>query len=76
MSNGSSVWTSELAGIPAGSFGVRERRLNEAVIDEFKVVVHGKGAHAAQPQRDRPVMIAVQIAQSWQTIVSRNVNPR
>lgn len=62
-------------GIPAGSFGVREGALM-ASSNEFKVVVHGKGAHAAQPQKGiDPVMIAVQIAQSWQTIVSRNVNP-
>ena len=44
--------------------------------NEFHVTVRGKGAHAAQPQKGiDPVMVAVQIAQSWQTIVSRNVNP-
>ncbi|WMW82582.1 M20 aminoacylase family protein [Undibacterium cyanobacteriorum] len=62
-------------GLPAGSFGVREGALM-ASSNEFKVIVHGKGAHAAQPQKGiDPVMIAVQIAQSWQTIVSRNLNP-
>jgi hippurate hydrolase len=40
------------------------------------VVVKGKGAHAAQPHRGiDPVMVAVQIAQSWQTIISREKNP-
>lgn len=62
-------------GLPAGSFGVREGALM-ASSNEFHVIVRGKGAHAAQPQKGiDPVMVAVQIAQSWQTIVSRNVNP-
>jgi hippurate hydrolase len=62
-------------GLPAGSFGVREGALM-ASSNEFHVTVRGKGAHAAQPQKGiDPVMVAVQIAQSWQTIVSRNVNP-
>ncbi len=62
-------------GLPTGSFGVREGALM-ASSNEFHVTVRGKGAHAAQPQKGiDPVMIAVQIAQSWQTIVSRNVNP-
>jgi hippurate hydrolase len=44
--------------------------------NEFRVVVKGKGAHAAQPHRGiDPVMVAVQIAQSWQTIISREKNP-
>jgi amidohydrolase len=44
--------------------------------NEFRVVVKGKGAHAAQPHRGiDPVMVAVQIAQAWQTIISREKNP-
>ncbi len=62
-------------GIPVGHFGVKTGGMM-ASSNEFEVTVHGKGAHAAQPQKGiDPVMIAVQIAQSWQTIVSRNVNP-
>lgn len=62
-------------GIPVGQFGVKTGGMM-ASSNEFEVTVHGKGAHAAQPQKGiDPVMIAVQIAQSWQTIVSRNVNP-
>ncbi|WP_395009855.1 M20 aminoacylase family protein [Undibacterium sp.] len=62
-------------GIAVGSFGVKTGGMM-ASSNEFEVTVHGKGAHAAQPQKGiDPVMIAVQIAQSWQTIVSRNVNP-
>lgn len=62
-------------GIAVGSFGVKAGGMM-ASSNEFNVTVRGKGAHAAQPQKGiDPVMIAVQIAQSWQTIVSRNVNP-
>lgn len=62
-------------GIAVGSFGVKTGGMM-ASSNEFEVTVRGKGAHAAQPQKGiDPVMIAVQIAQSWQTIVSRNVNP-
>lgn len=62
-------------GIPVGSFGVKSGGMM-ASSNEFEVTVKGKGAHAAQPQKGiDPIMIAVQIAQSWQTIVSRNVNP-
>ena len=62
-------------GIAAGDFAVKTGGMM-ASSNEFEVTVRGKGAHAAQPQKGiDPVMIAVQIAQSWQTIVSRNVNP-
>ncbi|MFZ6799135.1 M20 aminoacylase family protein [Undibacterium sp. Di24W] len=62
-------------GMETGTFGVRSGGMM-ASSNEFHVTVRGKGAHAAQPQKGiDPVMIAVQIAQSWQTIVSRNVNP-
>ena len=62
-------------GIATGSFGVVEGPMM-ASSNEFRVVVKGKGCHAAQPHRGiDPVMVAVQIAQSWQTIVSREKNP-
>ena len=62
-------------GLPAGSFGVIPGPMM-ASSNEFRVVVKGKGAHAAQPHRGiDPVMVAVQIAQAWQTIVSREKNP-
>ncbi|MBC3883714.1 M20 aminoacylase family protein [Undibacterium griseum] len=62
-------------GIPVGSFGVTAGPMM-ASSNEFFVTVHGKGAHAAQPQKGHdPVMTAVQIAQSWQTIISRNTSP-
>jgi hippurate hydrolase len=62
-------------GLPMGSFGVVPGPMM-ASSNEFRVVVKGKGAHAAQPHRGvDPVMVAVQIAQSWQTIISREKNP-
>jgi hippurate hydrolase len=62
-------------GIPVGRFGVVAGPMM-ASSNEFRVVVKGKGAHAAQPHRGvDPVMVAVQVAQAWQTIVSREKNP-
>jgi hippurate hydrolase len=62
-------------GIPAGSFGVTPGPMM-ASSNEFEVAVRGRGAHAAQPHKGiDPIMVAIQIAQSWQTIVSRNKNP-
>ena len=62
-------------GLPAGSFGVIPGPMM-ASSNEFRVVINGKGAHAAQPHRGiDPVMVTVQIAQAWQTIVSREKNP-
>jgi amidohydrolase len=62
-------------GIAVGSFGVVAGPMM-ASSNEFRVVVRGRGAHAAQPHKGvDPVMVAVQIAQSWQTIISREKNP-
>lgn len=62
-------------GMAAGTFGVTPGPMM-ASSNEFEVIIKGKGSHAAQPHKSiDPVMIAVQIAQSWQTIVSRNTNP-
>jgi hippurate hydrolase len=62
-------------GIPVGQFGVTAGPMM-ASSNEFEVIVSGKGAHAAQPHKGiDPIMVAVQIAQSWQTIITRNKNP-
>lgn len=62
-------------GMQAGQFGVTPGPMM-ASSNEFEVTVKGKGSHAAQPHKSSdPVMTAIQIAQSWQTIVSRNTNP-
>ncbi len=62
-------------GIAVGTFGVTPGPMM-ASSNEFEVTVKGRASHAAQPHKSiDPVMIAVQLAQSWQTIVSRNANP-
>jgi len=62
-------------GLAAGSFGVVAGPMM-ASSNEFRAVIKGKGAHAAQPHRGiDPVTTAVQIAQAWQTIISREKNP-
>ena len=62
-------------GMALGTFGVTPGPMM-ASSNEFEVIVTGKGGHAAQPDKGiDPVMVAVQIAQSWQTIISRNKNP-
>ncbi|MBS1169286.1 MAG: amidohydrolase [Burkholderiaceae bacterium] len=58
-----------------GTFGVRVGPMM-AASNTFRVTIKGRGSHAAHPQRSvDPVMTAVQIAQSWQTIITRNKNP-
>ena len=62
-------------GVAAGTFGVTSGPMM-ASSNEFDVTVRGKGAHAAQPHKGiDPIIVAIQIAQSWQTIVSRNASP-
>ena len=62
-------------GIPVGAFGVAPGAMM-ASSNEFQVIIKGKGAHAAQPHKGiDPIIVAIQIAQSWQSIVSRNANP-
>ncbi|MES2071292.1 MAG: M20 aminoacylase family protein [Pseudomonadota bacterium] len=62
-------------GAAVGTFGVTAGPMM-ASSNEFDVVVRGKGSHAAQPHKSvDPIMVAVQIAQSWQTIISRNKSP-
>lgn len=62
-------------GMAAGTFGVRPGAIM-ASSSTFEVRITGKGAHAAQPQRSvDPVMTAVSVAQSWQSILSRNLDP-
>ena len=62
-------------GMPVGNFGVTAGPMM-ASSSEFELTIRGKGSHAAQPHRGiDPVMVAVQIAQAWQTIISRNKSP-
>jgi amidohydrolase len=44
--------------------------------DFFDIRIHGYGAHGAMPNYSKdPIVIAMSLGQSLQTIVSRNVNP-
>jgi len=62
-------------GVAVGTFGVTSGPMM-ASSNEFEVIVQGKGAHAAQPHKGiDPIMVAIQIAQSWQTIITRNKSP-
>jgi hippurate hydrolase len=62
-------------GAAVGTFGVTPGPMM-ASSNEFEVIVKGRGAHAAQPHKGiDPIMAAIQIAQSWQTIVTRNKSP-
>jgi len=58
-----------------GQFGVSIGPMMAAV-DEFDIVVKGKGGHAAMPNLTvDPIVIASQIINSFQTIISRTINP-
>lgn len=62
-------------GAAVGTFGVKAGPMM-ASSNEFEVTVAGRGAHAAQPHKGiDPIMAAIQIAQSWQTIITRNRSP-
>ncbi|MDX3906834.1 MAG: M20 aminoacylase family protein [Pigmentiphaga sp.] len=62
-------------GIPVGHFAVTPGPMM-ASSNDFQIVIKGKGSHAALPHLGiDPVMIAVQIAQGLQTILTRNKKP-
>ena len=63
-------------GVPAGHFGLTSGPIM-ASSNEFRIVIHGKGAHGGMPHLGvDPVMAAVQLAQSLQTIITRNRDPQ
>lgn len=60
---------------PAGVIGVKEGAVMAAV-DRFKLIIHGRGTHAAHPHAGiDPVVIQAALVQSLQTIVSRTMSP-
>lgn len=62
-------------GIPAGSFALASGPVM-ASSNEFRIVVRGKGSHAAMPHLGLdPVPVACQIVLALQSVVSRNKNP-
>ncbi|MGV2826599.1 M20 metallopeptidase family protein [Myxosarcina sp. GI1(2024)] len=61
--------------LPLGTVGVRDGALMAAV-ECFRCTIFGKGGHGAMPdQTIDSVVVASQIVNALQTIVSRNVNP-
>ena len=63
-------------GIPAGSFALSTGPVM-ASSNEFRIVVRGKGAHAAMPHLGLdPVPVACQLVLALQGVISRNRNPQ
>ena len=62
-------------GMPVGTMAVSPGPVM-ASTSEFKITVRGKGGHAALPHTGiDPVLIACQMVQGFQTIVTRNKKP-
>ncbi|MER9560137.1 M20 aminoacylase family protein [Mesorhizobium sp. M0323] len=62
-------------GMEVGKFGICDGPI-AAALDEFDIVVKGRGGHAAGPhQTIDPIVIAAQIIVGLQTLVSRNTDP-
>ena len=62
-------------GNPVGTFAVSAGPVM-ASSSEFKITIHGKGSHAALPHNGiDPVLIACQMVQGFQTIITRNKKP-
>jgi amidohydrolase len=62
-------------GLEVGQFALRSGPVF-ASTNEFRITVHGIGAHAAMPHNGiDPVPIACQMVQALQTIISRNKRP-
>jgi amidohydrolase len=65
------VWS----GVPTGKFGIMHGNALAAV-DEFTIKIEGRGGHAALPhQAVDPIFISSQIISSFQSIISRNLDP-
>jgi hippurate hydrolase len=62
-------------GFEVGKFAVSAGPVM-ASSNEFKIILHGKGGHAAAPHNSvDPVPVACQMVQAFQTIISRNKKP-
>lgn len=61
--------------IPVGTVAIKSGKLM-ASNDNFKVVIHGRGSHAAMPHTGQdPIVAASSIITMMQSIVSRNIDP-
>ncbi|USQ80012.1 amidohydrolase [Ornithinimicrobium faecis] len=64
-----------LPGLPAGHLHVRAGGIM-ASEDNFTIVVHGRGGHAARPEAVvDPLVVGAEIVLALQTVVARNVDP-
>ena len=64
-----------MPGLPVGEFSIRSGPIMAAT-DEFTITVEGLGCHAAMPSNGiDPIVVATQMVQAMQTIVSRNLDP-
>lgn len=62
-------------GLDIGKFSICNGPIM-AGLDEFDIIVKGRGGHAASPHRNiDPIVIAAQIIMGLQTLVSRNTDP-
>jgi amidohydrolase len=62
-------------GMPAGTVAVSPGAMM-ASSNSFRVVIRGKGSHAALPYMGiDPVPVACQLVMGWQTIITRNRKP-
>jgi amidohydrolase len=65
------VWNN----FPVGTVGIYAGPMMAAV-DEFALVIQGRGGHGAMPQQTiDAIVVAAQVVTALQTIVSRNVSP-
>ena len=65
-----------IPGMPVGSFAVKPGPIM-ASFDIFNLRIIGKGGHAAMPQTTiDPILIGTKIVDSYQSIVSRYINPQ
>ncbi len=62
-------------GLPVGHFATRNGSVMAAA-DEFEIIVHGRGGHAAQPHTTiDPVLVSSHVVIALQAIASREVDP-
>lgn len=67
--------THDAAG-PVGAILIREGGITGAV-DKFQVTIHGKGAHAAEPEDGiDPITVLTNVVQGLQAVIGRNLDPR
>ncbi|MEK7438498.1 MAG: M20 aminoacylase family protein [Pseudomonadota bacterium] len=64
-----------LPGVSTGVFGFRSGP-TMASSNRFDIVINGVGGHAAQPNKTvDPILIAAEMVQSLQSLITRNKNP-